>query len=253
MKKLNILAIISFVFPISAFYNCDTVLLNKNDTIVVCTTTSKTGKIVGVEQFRNGKSDGLYRRWHENGKLEYVKRYKDGCPVDTAFEYFDNGQFKSIIPYFECKRNGWRIELSIRGDTLAKGNARNGKSIGTHYAWWSNGKPKFKINYNSSGQKHGLSEEWREDGTRKDSIVYDNGDIIEYREYYENGKLRRHVYQKPVNRDINAVYYDPKGKKVGEVKNGKGTYISYSEDGKSARRVYMENDEVIKIEEIETE
>ena len=83
--------------------------------------------------------------------------------------------------------------------------------------------------------------------------MYDNGDIIEYRKYYENGKLRRHVYQKPVNRDINAVYYDPKGKKVGEVKNGKGTYISYSEDGKSARRVYMENDEVIKIEEIEME
>ena len=83
--------------------------------------------------------------------------------------------------------------------------------------------------------------------------MYDNGDIIEYREYYENGKLRRHVYQKPVNRDINAVYYDPKGNKVGEVKNGKGTYISYSEDGKSARRVYMENDEVVKIEKIDVE
>ncbi len=177
--------------------------------------------------------------------------YRDGCPIDTVYEYYPNGRLKSIIPYSDCNRNGWRIELSINGDTLAKGNSNKGKSIGTHYAWWSKGRLKFRMNFNDSGQLHGLSEEWRQDGSRKDSIVYEFGEIIEARSYFENGKVRFHLKQKPGAQVFSAIYYDPSGKKTGEVKRGNGTYISYSPDGTTANRVKMEKGEVTSMVEID--
>lgn len=251
MNRILAVLIIFLIVTISkSEYSCDTTIV-RTDTIVACSTRTSDGFLLSVEYFKNGKRDGELLEWHRNGQIKYKEHFRNGCPLDTSYEYFSNGNVKRITPYKGCEQHGLFVLLSKPGDTLAKGMTSNGKSVGAHYAWWENGNLKFKINYNDSGKKHGLSETWREDGTRKDSTVYVNGDIVEVCRYYNNGKLRYHKKQKPVNRNINAVYYDPQGKKCGEVKNGTGTYISYSDDGTSARRVYFENDDVVKSEEVE--
>jgi len=189
---------------------------------------------------------GAQKSWYASGTLKSFSRYNDGGIIDTAYSYHPSGKLKGI-----GVNNGKWFRLGEDGDSLAIGYSRNGQSVGLRKVWYEEGKLKSLIHYNDSGKKHGLSEEWREDGTRKDSTVYDNGDIIEFRDYYENGKLLTHRTQKPVNKDINGVYYDPNGKKTGEIKNGNGIVIIHSEDGKSARKVYFENDEVAKSEKVE--
>src|SRR5690606_2756582 len=47
------------------------------------------------------------------------------------------------------------------------------------------------------------------------------------------------------------VFYDPKGKKCGEVNNGNGTYIFYQSDGSSPAKVTKENGRSISIEEVD--
>ncbi|HEX3025164.1 MAG TPA: hypothetical protein VHP12_08130, partial [Chitinophagaceae bacterium] len=82
-----------------------------------------------------------------------------------------------------------------------------GKTIRDFNSWFSNGKKQSKHHYNESGQKHGLCETCREDGTRKDSTVYENGIIIETRQYYNNGLLR--YWTKKCKNEIRqeAVYF----------------------------------------------
>jgi antitoxin component YwqK of YwqJK toxin-antitoxin module len=182
-----------------------------------------------VLRIRNGKYHGRYSAWSSGGaKLEEFKYYED--EFDGEMKAWDTTGFLLSHRFYE-----------------------RGIPIGFHKDFFSEGRPRAFIHYNDFGEKHGLSEEWREDGTRKDSTVYDNGDIIEFREYYKNGKLLTHRTQKPVNKDISGVYYDPNGKKTGEINNGNGVVVIYSEDGKSARRFYFENDEVVKHEEVDVQ
>lgn len=226
-------------------YACDTTSM-KGDTAVICSTFSKDGALVAVEAYKNGKLHGKRLSWYTNGQLKRISPYRNGEPVDTSYTYYADGSL-----HIRGVQDGITIVFTEAGDTLAITPMCHGNICGTTMGWYPDGRPKSIIRYNDSGKKHGLSEEWREDGTRKDSTVYENGDIIEFRDYYENGKLLTHRTQKPVNKDINGVYYDPRGKKTGEIKNGNGVALIYSEDGKSARRVYFENDEVVKSEEVE--
>ena len=249
MTKMIYLFIVVLLLPRISLsrYTCDTTFQN-NDTTVVCSTFNEDGQVISVESYKDGKLHGNRISWYANGQLKRISPYSNGKRIDTSFSYHSNGGLN-----IRGVQNGITIVLSESGDTLAITPMCDGKLCGISKGWYPDGLLKSITHYNSSGQKHGLSEEWREDGTRKDSIVYDNGDIIEVRRYFENGKLHYHKYQKPVNRDINAVYYDPKCKKAGEIKNGTGVFIDYSPDGKSAEKVYMENDEVVKIEKIEME
>jgi len=247
MHRLSLYPLLMLVCVCYGDYRCDTTV-SGTSTIVNCSSYVDGGILIMFNSYLDGALHGEQKEWYRNGTLHAVSRYEHGQLVDTSFRYFENGRVKSRVV-----KTGINLTFSEKGDTLTITKVKNGKPVDVAKSFYPGGSLKGITRLNDSGQKHGLSEKWREDGTRKDSIVYKNGDIIEVRRYFKNGKLHYHKYQKPVNRDINAVYYDPKGKKVGEVKNGKGTYISYSEDGKSARRVYMENDEVIKIEEIETE
>jgi len=100
--------------------------------------------------------------------------------------------------------------------------------------------------YNSTGQKHGLSQSWRKDGTKKDSIVYTNGDMTEVRTYYTDGSQR--MWEKYKNDKLwSGVYHGPDGKKTGVVKKGNGECVLFGEDGKYAsRRVYKNG---VKVEE----
>lgn len=229
----------------SSTYRCDTTILGA-DKVVTCSTFSGDGKLLAVDKTKNGALHGIQKEWYNSGQLRSVTPFSDGRLVDTAFACYENGSLKT-----RAVLNGASITLSKDGDTLTKSPMKNGKPTGISTSYFRNGVKKTRTHHNDSGQKHGLSETWREDGTRKDSIVYDNGDIVEVRRYYNNGKLLYHKKQKPVNKDINAVYYDPKGRECGEVKNGTGTFILYSDDGKSARRFFLKDDEVVKHEEVD--
>jgi len=242
MKIIVVLIICSIVHYTGAVCLTDTTILG-NDTIVICTTKTEDGKLISVERFKNGKNDGIFQEWYKNGNIQYQQKFINGCPQDTAFAYHEDGSLSGIFPYLNCVREGQRVELSVNGDTLAMGNAKNGKSIGTHYAWYENKKKRFITNYNDSGQKHGLSLQWREDGTLKDSIVYRNGEMIEARFYYDNGKPHSYLRINGNDKYFSGIYYNPKGEKTGETKNGNGTYIYYNYDGSSPVKYVRVNNE----------
>lgn len=217
------------------FY-CDTIVL-KNDTFVTCTTISD-GKLLEVDNIKNGKWHGLQQEWYKNGQIRSILNFIDGNLLDTTFSFYESGKLKSI-----GLDNGRWFTLSEKGDTLVVGNKKDGKSIGKRCAWFENGKRNFIFTYNDSGKKDGLSVQWREDGTVQDSIIYRNGEMIEGWYYYDNGKLHYYYKKKDCDQCYSQIFYDPKGKKCGEEKNGNGTYIFYSSDGSSPVRITKVNNE----------
>ena len=229
----------------NAQVRCDTVFLDK-DTMLSCTTFYKSGRIRNVYQLKNDKFHNRHTSYYENGQIESIATYNRGELVDSTYSYYPDGKLEGI-----GVKNGRWFTLSKNGDTLSVGNSKNGKSIGTHNAWYENGKREFTITYNDSGKKDGLSVRWREDGTVIDSVIYRNEEIIEGWHYYDNGKL--HYIQKKKGNDkyYSMICYDPKGKKCGEVKNGNGTYIFYRSDGTTPVKITNINDECVSIENLD--
>jgi antitoxin component YwqK of YwqJK toxin-antitoxin module len=163
--------------------------------------------------YRNGELDGKEENWHLNGVKAGVASYKNGKNEGLCLTWDSTG-FQTFI-----------------------GHYRLGKPIGLHQGWYGSNRPEKIENYNSSGQKHGLCESWREDGTRKDSMVYENGTIVEERQYFLYGAIRAHaVYKNKLM--VSAESYAPDGKLMGKIEKGAGYIIMFSED--SNRRYKVE-------------
>ena len=204
----------------------DTIIVNF-DTTIICSAYAKAGYLRDVYSKKSGKFHGKFTSWYKNGNIKSISTYKNGKSIDTSFSYYESGKIESICPY-----NGVNIVLFENGDTSGIGYLKNGRHIGEYKSWWKKGTLKSITRYNSSGHKHGLCETWYENGNRKDSVVYDNGKIVEARYYFRNGKLRYTAKLK--NGDIvKAVYFSPDGEKTGEIINGNGTVLIYDVDGLS--------------------
>jgi antitoxin component YwqK of YwqJK toxin-antitoxin module len=230
---------------------CDTNVTIK-DTSVVCKVYNANGKLIRLKRYLNGKKHGIQEEYFNSGIKNSVIHYNNGCLIDSSIFYHENGRVRSTLYYLNCLCNGPVIVFNENGDTIQKSISVNDKTIGPLENWYSPGKRSSIINYNNSGKKHGLYETWREDGTRKDSIVYDNGKMIEVREYFVDGKERMWEEYKRGEKLLlwNALYHDRSGKICGKVIKGDGEYILYDENGKYPSRSVISKGVTIKEEEM---
>ena len=146
--------------------------------------------------------------------------FRNSDTLVTKYRCYDNGNKKNGIV------KGWN-EL---GDLVSHYEFRNGIPVGFHKSYYSKNRPKEFTHYNDSGQKHGLCETWFENGNRKDSVVYNNGKIVEGRYYFRNGKLR-YTAKWHDSLKIEMVTFYPDGRKCSELKSGTGEIKLFIEDG----------------------
>jgi len=112
---------------------------------------NEDGKVRTWCNFKDGKRDGLYRQWHDNGQLEDEGNYKGGG------------------------RDGiWRVWY-WNGQQLNESNNKDGKKDGLMRVWMINGQLKREHNY-KDGKLDGLVREW-----------HDNG-LLEYEGQFKEGK-----------------------------------------------------------------
>ena len=88
-----------------------------------------TGKVTGVEQgfFKNGKKDGAWVGYHENGQLKYKGIFNNGKLKGAWVEYYENGQLLSKINYKNGEAEGAWVEYYDDGTLKKKGSYKNGK------------------------------------------------------------------------------------------------------------------------------
>ena len=78
-----------------------------------------SGEVTGQEQgsFKNGKRDGAWVFYHQNGQLWYEGNYKNGKEEGAFISYSEYGQLSSKGNYKNGKREGYWFTLSNEGTT----------------------------------------------------------------------------------------------------------------------------------------
>jgi antitoxin component YwqK of YwqJK toxin-antitoxin module len=101
-----------------------------------------TGKVTGEEQgsFKNGKREGAWVEYFENGQLKSNGHYKNGKYEGAWVFYYESGQL------------------------YTRGNYKNSKLKGAWVSYYENGQIRFKGNYKND-KEEGVWVGYNEDGT----------------------------------------------------------------------------------------
>ena len=92
-----------------------------------------TGNITGKSQgaIKNGKEDGAWVYYHDNGQLRAKVNYKNGKPEGAWVSYHDKGQLKYKGNYKNVGREGAWVYYNKDGtvDNRLTGTYKNGKKV----------------------------------------------------------------------------------------------------------------------------
>ena len=130
--------------------------------------------------YKDGKKDGLWTTWFENGQKEFEKNYKDG-KEDGLSTYWDknNGKvYKGNFLNFEddsidvSSLNG--SYFSYQRNRFVHSNLKGGKKNGLFTSWYENGQKEMEGTY-KDGKKDGLWTDWFENGKKYMEINYKDG------------------------------------------------------------------------------
>ena len=100
--------------------------------------------------YKDGKLDGLFKEWYENGQLKEEGNYKDGERDGLQRHWYENGQLKY------------------------EGNFKDGKGDGLEKLWYENGQLRYEGNI-KDGELDGLFKEWYENGQLKYEGAWKDG------------------------------------------------------------------------------
>ena len=105
-----------------------------------------TGNSTGLKQgkVKDGKKDGEWFYYLENGQLHLKNTYKEGKKDGERLKYYDNGKLYRKGNYKDGKRNGLKTDWHKNGRKESEGNWKNDKQEGLLTAWYENGKRKLK-------------------------------------------------------------------------------------------------------------
>jgi len=100
-----------------------------------------SGKVTGNPQgsIKNGKWDGAWVRYWDNGQLKSKDNWKNGEMTGAWVFYYDNGQLYFKGNYKNGKRESAWVSYWDNGQLINKGNYKNGKRNGTWVRYNENG------------------------------------------------------------------------------------------------------------------
>jgi len=123
-----------------------------------------------LAQFEDGKADGLWTFWHENGQKSSEINYKDSKPDGHSTIWHENGQ------------------------KLMETNFQDSKPIGLQTVWYANGQKHSETSHKLQGRRIILWNAfvWKPNGDKcpLTNLVNGNGVVVEYK---EDGTEKRRV------------------------------------------------------------
>ena len=225
----------------------------------------------------NGKPNGPWKSFHENGQLEAIGFYEFGEKVGEWRTFFDSGQVNTIERYSNGKLNGIRETFLKDGSRESQSAYLNGQRHGALITYCGGGCNRdediVRRIYNfKHGLKEGVFEEYRyvwDKSTQKmknvkwlqglyandlrqgrwESFTQD-GYVETSTEYVDGVKSGLWLVFFPNgNLEFERLYRD--GLEIGEHKfyqdDGKLSSVLTFEDGKLLNTTYYENSEVAKV------
>lgn len=120
---------------------------------------------------------GTYTKYYLNGNLLETVPLVDGKMHGLMKRYTYHGEFMSEVPYVNGKRHGIAKSFFTNGKIKNETPFENGLIHGIKKGYYTNGNLRYEKPYKHQ-VRHGLWRYFREDGTEKGCICYQNGRII---------------------------------------------------------------------------
>lgn len=196
----------------------------------------KSGDIWKKRNYENGVLHGPWENYYKNGTLGKKGEYHRGRETGEYLEFYENGDRWKKITYKQDGNDviGHYESWYTNGGKGEVYDTKNGMQHGPYTKWYENETMRIRTVYHK-GRKHGRYENWEEDGSLyKDIYYYKNKEvaslkafknkvkdmtdfteestvrvegtdtIIEYKAFYENGKMSTHHLR--VNGNLNGEY-----------------------------------------------
>ncbi|MDY0781454.1 toxin-antitoxin system YwqK family antitoxin [Tenacibaculum sp. IB213877] len=180
----------------------------------------------------NGKRTGVWRKYHDNGKLRYTGQFENGKEIgtfkfytkyssvpsiikeytvnsDTALVkfYTNKGRLKSLGNMIGKNRVGLWSYYFTNGKIFSEEYYVNGKLEGVVKNFYANGKVTEETNY-KNGLKNGVSKIFTESGILIEEVQYVNGKLNGEAKYYDlKGNLKEKGMYKDGSRDGKWEFY----------------------------------------------
>ncbi|WCO03608.1 toxin-antitoxin system YwqK family antitoxin [Psychroserpens ponticola] len=188
-----------------------------------------------IFELKNGKLNGQYRQYYENGQLELIENYLDEKITGLGVNYYKSGKLRDSVKF--------------RLDTARNGYVFSNKTFMKSY--YENGKPKKIENYDSLGVKNGVWSDFYDNGqikieqyfTNKNTYLDNAANKNSYGKrtkilshYYPNGQLRftLNYSNDKIENGLFIEYYPSGNKKIsGNLRNElrSGIWTEFYESG----------------------
>lgn len=189
-------------------------------------------------QFKNGKRDGVSKRWYKSGKIMFDNKMKEGKNVGIQISFYEN----EFPEYISDENSGISIGFYANGRTkgLTKhfvDSVKCGNKLGYEETrWYPDGVLMLKQINNCGRQSYKMYY--------NDSTLYTDETIIDmalfhvgkYTKWYRNGEKM-----------IEGQYEDGNTQSEANIKTGVWKY--WNEKGKLEKEEFYENNELIKTKE----
>ena len=137
----------------------------------------------------NGKKEGKWVSYHENGQLSYQEIYKNGKLLSNE-SYYTNGEVRYFNNYKNGKQHGNLIYSDRYGNKYHQ-TFKNGIEHGPSEWYFSTGELWFEGSY-KDGKKNGLSKSYHKNGNLRSKGYFKNGKEDGLWEYFnEDGSIKK--------------------------------------------------------------
>lgn len=173
--------------------------------------THPSGELFWRISFKNGKKHGKALYFHKNGQLANETTFKNGLPQGESISYFESGNIKSKTSF---RINGSRIKSESWDE-------QTGIKI-YESSFNKKDEPKLKQAFYPKGRKQRI-------------LKYQNGVLIEEKEWYENKSIAKvYIYDQkgePVSKK--TFYSDGQAEKIEQFQENilHGEYVEYFRNG----------------------
>lgn len=160
--------------------------------------------------YNNGILEGEFKYFFPNKKIAMTGQYVNNELEGTIKSFHQNGKIYGTRLYKNGLKDGKHIYIYSNGKIELEHNFINGIKDGLYQLNYSNGNIQEKFNY-KMGKEDGLYQYFYENGQLWIEKTYENGLLLNVNgSYTKDGNLRD----------------------KGTIKNGNGTVIHYTEEGK---------------------
>ena len=145
---------------------------------------------VPLGKMKDGKKEGKWMVWYNNGTKEEEQNYKDGKKNGLWTWWYENGKKLSEGTYKDGKEDGLGILWYENGKKQVQGTFNDdGRRDGLWTEWYENGQMSFEGTFND-GKENGLVTEWYENGQKESEEIFKDGEFISEKIWNEDGSVK---------------------------------------------------------------